>query len=206
VREAEKGAFTHEHVGKLLANSKGDWRRAILFTCYTGGASLRRCQDTMGNDPILRGNRFGTCQGLNRCWRKRRQCKSGGASLVGRAGWNRTRDIGFAFVVGGEPLPPRQFRHCDAATDPPTLIPKTPALSVATTEPADLSDKSESKRLGYRFYEGKSFIILQPLLSLFSVKRYISHIKSLGMRVALQRPWVWHHFAIQLLLWFAPSW
>jgi integrase len=36
VREAEKGVFTHEQMGKLLANSKGDWRRAILFAYFTG--------------------------------------------------------------------------------------------------------------------------------------------------------------------------
>jgi integrase len=36
VREVEKGVFTHEQVGKLLANAKGDWRRAIRFAYYTG--------------------------------------------------------------------------------------------------------------------------------------------------------------------------
>ena len=36
VREAEKGVFAHEQVGKLLANAQGDWRRAILFAYYTG--------------------------------------------------------------------------------------------------------------------------------------------------------------------------
>jgi integrase len=36
VRIAEKGVFTHEQLGKLLANAKGDWKSAILFAYYTG--------------------------------------------------------------------------------------------------------------------------------------------------------------------------
>jgi integrase len=36
VRESEKRTFTDEQVDKLLENSEGDWRRAILFAYCTG--------------------------------------------------------------------------------------------------------------------------------------------------------------------------
>jgi integrase len=36
VRIAEKGVFTHEQLGKLLAKAKGDWKSAILFAYFTG--------------------------------------------------------------------------------------------------------------------------------------------------------------------------
>jgi Site-specific recombinase XerD len=37
VQIAQKGVFTHEQMGKLLAKAKGDWRPAILFAYYSGG-------------------------------------------------------------------------------------------------------------------------------------------------------------------------
>jgi integrase len=36
IREAEKGVFTREQIGKLLAKAKGDWKAAIGFAYYTG--------------------------------------------------------------------------------------------------------------------------------------------------------------------------
>ena len=36
VRETEKGVFTHEQMGRLLANSEGDWQLAVQLAYYTG--------------------------------------------------------------------------------------------------------------------------------------------------------------------------
>ena len=36
IREVEKGVFSREQIGKLLATAKGDWRGAIEFGYYTG--------------------------------------------------------------------------------------------------------------------------------------------------------------------------